>query len=207
MTWELPPGWRLRAVGESLTPVRAQAKPRDIPDECAYVGLEHVRSGTGEYEAIDAGHAGIRSSKFRFEPGDVLYGKLRPNLRKCIVAATAGVCSTDLVPLRPVKPEAAHLLAMQMRSEPFTARVMRLVAGANLPRVNVGDLLTIALPAPPEEDEDRLYAVAEAVASLHRVLRNLERSIVDVDLAATAEVLGLASRAGHSLSASSRSSP
>jgi type I restriction enzyme S subunit len=195
MTWELSEGWRWQTVGDALTPVRAQAKPDDIHDDWLYLGLEHVQGVTGQYEGVEAGSAGIKSNKFRFDPGDVLYGKLRPNLRKCVVAGETGVCSTDLVPLRPVRPEAAHFLALQLRSEPFTESVMRLIGGANLPRVNIKDLLKLELPVPPTADEDRLFEAARSASVLRDKLRLLHAAVTDIELAATAEVLGLAGQA------------
>lgn len=201
MTWELPEGWRWQAVGDALTPVRTQAKPDDIHDDWLYLGLEHVQGATGQYEGVEAGGAGIKSNKFRFEPGDVLYGKLRPNLRKCVVASAAGVCSTDLVPLRPVRPEAAHFLSLQLRSEPFTESVMRLTGGANLPRVNVKDLMKLELPVPPSDEEDRLFEAARSASALRDKLRNLHAAVMDVELATTAQALGLEGERGLELTA------
>lgn len=42
-----------------------------------------------------------RSSKFRFSPAHVLYGKLRPYLGKVARAKTSGICSTDMLPILP----------------------------------------------------------------------------------------------------------
>lgn len=192
MTWDLPENWAWTPIPDLLTPVRTQARPDDIHDDWVYVGLEHVQSQTGEYEGVEAGGADIRSNKFMFELGDVLYGKLRPNLRKCVVARTSGVCSTDLVPLRPVDPEAADFIALQLRSEPFTANVMRMIGGANLPRVNLKDLFTLTLPMPLETEASRIYQVARAVTALRVSQRELAAAIDMVERAASAQVLGLA---------------
>lgn len=181
MTWGLPEGWIWKPIAQSLTPIRDNAKPDEIHDDWIYVGLEHVSAATGEYEGVEAGTAGIKSNKFVFEPGDLLYGKLRPNLRKCVVANTSGVCSTDLVPLRPVDPAAAHFLAMQLRSEPFTASVMRMIGGANLPRINVKDLFTLALPAPPASEQHRFYAIANSLTCLRLAQRQLAAAVADVE--------------------------
>lgn len=193
MTWEVPTDWDWQQVGEALTPVKAQVKPDDIHEDWEYLGLEHVQGVTGEFEGVRAGGAAIKSNKFCFDSGDVLYGKLRPNLRKCIVATGSGVCSTDLVPLRPVRPEAAHFLSLQLRSEPFTESVMRLIGGANLPRVNLKDLLKLPIPVPPSQDEDRLFAAARSVSVLRGHLRAAQAAVLEVELAATAEALGLGS--------------
>jgi len=192
MNWELPLGWKWMPISSRVRRTSAQVGPADILPDWLYLGLEHVQSGTGEYTGVAAGTAAIRSAKFRFEPGDILYGKLRPNLRKCVVADHVGVCSTDLVPLRPINPDSAHLIAAQLRSELFTQQVMRLVGGANLPRVNMKDVLGLSLPVPPDEDSGRLHAIARSVVSLRQLQRSLESAVSAADGSATAELLGLA---------------
>ncbi len=191
MRWDLPEGWSYCQLGTELVPVRVQAGPDQLKDDWTYVGLEHVQTGTGEYRGVCVGSASIKSNKFVFDEGDVLYGKLRPNLRKCVVATTSGVCSTDLVPLRPKDPQAAHFLALQMRSERFTAQVMRRIGGANLPRVTVKDLLALDLPKPPPSEQERLFALARGVVELRESMRRAKESVDLVDLAATAVALGL----------------
>ncbi len=191
MNWELADGWSWQPLHDLVVPVRVQVAPSDIDPSWQYTGLEHVKPGTGEYEGIPAGEAGIKSAKYLFETGDLLYGKLRPNLRKCVIATNGGVCSTDLMPLRPTAPEAAHLLAVQLRSEAFTNRVMRMVGGANLPRINVEDLLTIEVPVPPEGERQRLYDSVSVAKDLRGAVRALERSILHVEAAATAWALGI----------------
>ncbi len=192
MTWQLPEGWRWTAVGDCLTRARSQVRHDAIKGDWLYIGLEHVQSATGEYSGVGAGEAGLKSAKFLFAPGDVLYGKLRPNLRKCVVAKETGVCSTDLVPLRPVDPAAAHFLAMQLRSEVFTTGVMRLIGGANLPRVNMRDLLGLSLPEPPDADKARLYELARSMVSLRQRQREVVFAVESAEASATAHILGLA---------------
>lgn len=190
MNRELPDRWHWTPLAVLLTPVRSQVAPEAIHDDWVYVGLEHVQSCTGEYSGVQAGSASIKSNKFRFEPGDLLYGKLRPNLRKCAVAVEPGVSSTDLVPLRPVDPTSGHFLALQLRSEPFTAAVMRMIGGANLPRVNIKDLFSLSLPTPPPSDAARLYALARSVAGLRTLQREIALSVDEVEVAVTAAALG-----------------
>ena len=191
MIWDLPADWQWKPISSLLTPVRRTAKPNEIRDEWTYVGLEHISPGTGEYTGVKAGSAGIRSNKFLFEPGDILYGKLRPNLRKCVVAQTFGVSSTDIVPLRAVEPNSAHFIALQLRSEPFTAEVLRLIGGANLPRVNIKDLFSLKLPTPPPEDAHRLYEMAKHLTDLRYTHSALGAAMADVESAMSAAALGL----------------
>jgi type I restriction enzyme S subunit len=191
MTWPTPPGWTWTPIGELVDATRTQVRADAIDDDCLYVGLEHVEPRAGLYRGVRAGSAGLRSVKLRFARGDLLFGKLRPNLRKCVVAEDDGVCSTDLVPLRPLDPDAAHLLALQLRSEPFIAEVVRRIGGANLPRVSVPDLLTLQLPVPPAGDRDRLHELARTATTTRQAARELTRRVEDVDRAAALSVLGL----------------
>lgn len=190
MNWNLPAGWVLMPLYQRLGVVRTAVRPEQIRPQDIYVGLEHVSSATGEYRGVPAIEAGIKSGKFRFQPGDLLYGKLRPNLRKCAVARESGVCSTDLIPLRPFDPETAFLLALQLRSQNLTEAVMRMISGASLPRVNVKDLLVLEVPVPSAADRIRVQAAAKRVSRVRSSLRTLEEGVVCLEAASTALALG-----------------
>jgi len=192
MNWDLGNGWCWAPLSSLLLPARKQITPTRIGANLQYVGLEHVIGGSGQYRSVSAGDASLKSSKFQFEAGDLLYGKLRPNLRKCVVATHSGVCSTDLVPLRPKTKAAAYFLALQLRSQPFTESVMRMIGGASLPRVNVKDLLSIKVPVPPMAKADRMYESAACAWELRRSLRDFERSVLEVEASLTSRALGLA---------------
>lgn len=83
-----------------------------------YVGLEHVVSGAFQLSRW-ASPKDFKSSAFVFGSGDVLYGKLRPYLDKAVALQSDGLCSTELLVLRPregVPPE--YLLAV-LHSQDF----------------------------------------------------------------------------------------
>ncbi|WP_405215994.1 hypothetical protein [Agrococcus sp. Ld7] len=136
-----------------VAPVRSGVKPEQMQVQWQYILLEHISQGTGEVVEARVGDYEVKSAKVRFEAGDILYGKLRPQLRKCCVAVEPGACSTDIAPLRPLFDDSAYYLAAVLRSADFTQKVQRLVAGANLPRVNVRELLALEIPWPEEVAE------------------------------------------------------
>jgi len=79
--------------------VSVQVNPQATPG-LPYIGLEHVP--TGRFCTLATGVAGdAQSAKFLFQAGDILYGKLRPYLDKAVLADGAGVCTTELLVLRP----------------------------------------------------------------------------------------------------------
>ena len=177
-------GWKLQPLEVLVELTRQVAQPSQAPPDTQYIGLEHVEPRTGYCEAVSLSTVNLRSAKFRFQPDDILFGKLRPNLRKVTVATCAGLCSTDLLPLRPRRRTMAFLIAYQLRSRVFSAQVLRLVAGQNLPRVAASDLLSIRVPTPPEGDAERLNEMAELLDKARRASRDLDRRVVQLHDAA-----------------------
>lgn len=172
-----------RTLTELVEIRRSTLKPEQIPDDARYVGLEHIESGTGTLTSELASAANLRSAKNRFETGDVLFGKLRPNLRKAAVAPFGGVCSTDILVLRPLIPGLAHLIALQLRSAAMLPTYERLVAGANLPRLSARDLSSMEVWVPDPLATERLEARAQTVSALRSAVRQLSRDVDDLEAA------------------------
>ena len=66
-----------------------------------YVGLEHIDADGGVDQAPNVDSGDLQSTKFLFTPRHLLYGKLRPYLRKVARPPFDGVCSTDILPILP----------------------------------------------------------------------------------------------------------
>lgn len=154
-------------LNQLVTHSRRSVKPQSMDPDGAYILLEHIVSGTGEVEPSIVAMHSIASNKTAFNAGDVLYGKLRPNLRKTCVAVHDGYCSTDILALTPLFENSAYYLAAILRSESFTTQVMRLVSGANLPRIGLRDLMRMEVPWPAERsDLDRLNNISKETVAL-----------------------------------------
>jgi type I restriction enzyme, S subunit len=63
-----------------------------------YIGLEHMAQGKPFLIDTALSSASV-STNCVFEPGDILFGKLRPNLKKSIRVDFPGYCSTDILVL------------------------------------------------------------------------------------------------------------
>jgi type I restriction enzyme M protein len=146
--------WAYKSVGEICTKVADTVMPETLRGPIEYVGLENIVSQIGKIvgETTYADPSEIKSLKSVFVAGDILYGKLRPNLNKVWRADRNGICSTDIFALR-----ADHdavdpiLLEIILRSSAFNGKVMELLRGAQLPRVGWKDFAEIKIPLPPLE--------------------------------------------------------
>lgn len=162
--------------------VRGSVVPEKLL-EGDYVLLEHISQRTGQVSPSRVEVEEIKSAKGTFAAGDILYGKLRPQLRKVCVAERSGYCSLDIIVLRPRNEGTAHYLAAILRSEIFTERVTRLVGGANLPRINAKELLNLELSWPDNELEiSRRDAIARRALEVRSETRQLLEQLDRLEL-------------------------
>ena len=145
-----PRGWVPGTLADICTNPRAQAKPGLFPINTTYIGLEHMprksialdRAGTAER---------LESGKFWFERNDVLFGKLRPYFHKVGLAPDRGVCSTDILVLRPKTHDWLGFLAMHASSDALIAYTTQLSNGARMPRTSWRDVGGFEVALPPQE--------------------------------------------------------
>jgi len=131
-----------------------------------YPGREPVRPFTGELAGFRPRPAtDTRSPPEVFRPGDVLYGRLRPNLNKVWLARgnpCEGICPTEFPVLTPVTDRVRpvvlryRLSSGDVQSHYVQSHVGRLQTGTARPRISLDDLLDIKVPVPDLETRGRL---------------------------------------------------
>lgn len=120
--------------------------PGDDPSPAeSFVGLQHIESHTGRCTGRDA-LGPMQGRKFRFRPGDILYGYLRPYLNKIWLADRHGLCSVDQYVLRPREGTNAELFAYALRGRRVLDRSIELTHNLQLPRLRSGLLAAIEVP-------------------------------------------------------------
>lgn len=153
-------------LGTVASVERKSVRPNEIGSHQNYVGLENI-TGDGTFvEVAPASEAGIKSNKFAFSSEHILYGKLRPYLSKIAAPQFGGVCSTDIVPIRPGPDIDRRFLLHVLRTPALVGHATRLAVGANLPRLSPKSLETFPIPLPPLEEQRRIAAVLDAADEL-----------------------------------------
>ena len=127
--------------------------PQDTPyAEYTYIGLENIESSTRTLflPTIKKG-VDIKSTSKIFRLGDVLYGRLRPNLNKVYLVDDrfpVGLCTTEIIVLVLKKDILSEYFAEILLSEEVKQKAESLTRGASLPRVQVEDFMRIRIPLP-----------------------------------------------------------
>ena len=153
--------WRLVKVGEVFERSTKTVMPGDLKGPLTYVGLENISQDTGRLvgDTVAENPATIKSLKNEFEPGEILYGKLRPNLNKVWLSDRGGICSTDIYVIKPKQDDIVpELYAYIFRDRQFNDAVVSQVKGAQLPRVNWSAIEGLVIPLPPLEVQRELVA-------------------------------------------------
>jgi len=147
--------WPLVTIRELADESSEAISPAECDsDTVLYVGLENVEPVTGEPVGLELREkTSVKSRSKVFKAGDILYGRLRPYLRKAFLAGPPfqkGICSTEFIVLTPNKnailPE---VLRAMLVSKQLTDELARFQIGAALPRISSRDFFSLELPLPP----------------------------------------------------------
>lgn len=151
-------------VGDVFRKADETVSPETLHGTVTYIGLENITQNTGKLEGSYSTESPvkIKSLKNVFKAGDILYGKLRPNLNKVWLADRAGICSIDIFVIRQRDARVLPALyANVFRSIRFNDAVMSELKGAQLPRVGWASFAMIDIPLPPRDVQKQIMAEIE----------------------------------------------
>lgn len=167
----LPTGW----VAATLSDITAPAsESRAGSSDLQFLGLENVESETtrvlGTTPAAD-----LRSPAKPFEPGDVLYARLRPYLNKVCAPEFAGLASSEFLVFKPRTWLEPKFLMYTLNAPDFVGFANSLNQGVGRPRVRWEQIASYGIRLPPLAEQRRIVAaVDEGVSRLDAAKRSLD---------------------------------
>ena len=172
-------------LGEIFTLRKEQINPQNQTGVISYIGLENIESNSGNLVGeVDTDIKSIKSIKNVFYKGDVLYGKLRPNLNKVWLANIDGICSTDILVLTSKSEHSPELYELILRSDDFNKEVLNGLKGAQLPRVSFDYMSKIQIPVVSADIQksfiDQIKIENEVISSNKKLIEIMEKKIEEV---------------------------
>lgn len=182
---EIPEHWDIRRLKYTvdLINMKVEGADNDLP----FMGLEHIESWTGKRIAVNDNSTNQgQANLYRY--GDVLFGKLRPYLAKAHAANADGICTGELIVLRPRAVEQKFLLYYVLNPN-FISVVDSSTYGAKMPRANwdfIGNLPTLVPPSNEQRaiasfldrETGRIDALVEKVEKSIELLREYRIALI-----------------------------
>jgi type I restriction enzyme S subunit len=159
---ELKPGWQRVKFGELAECINDRVDDPATAGVDRYVGLEHLDPDTLTIRRWGS-PTDVESTKLRFKPGDIIFGKRRAYQRKLAVADFEGICSAHAMVLR-AKPDVVlpEFLPFFMKGNLFMERAIKISVGSLSPTINWKTLAQqeFMLPRLEEQRKISVYLIA-----------------------------------------------
>ena len=168
-----PEGWTVGTLGTVATARTEGVDPSAISPDTPYIGLEHMPRGSialTDWEAADK----VSSNKAAFATGDFLFGKLRPYFHKVGVAPISGICSTDIVVVRPKSAIWSGFVIACISDEDFIRYTDKTSTGTKMPRTSWSIMAKYAVALPPANLAEAFNATVAPM--LDRIRANIQES-------------------------------
>ena len=163
--------WEHRLFGEIASLGKGKYTPKQ-EEILPCIELEHLEQQTGQIIGY-ANSNEQNSVKSVFHKGDVLFGKLRPYLRKFALPEYDGVCSSEIWVLHPESNIDSTFLFYLIQSESFIAAA-NISSGTKMPRAEWSKVSNESFFIPELSEQKR---IADLLSTIDKRIVNASRSV------------------------------
>jgi type I restriction enzyme, S subunit len=169
----IPEDWEIKRLKYSVSLRTEKASDNS---SLIYVGLENIESKSGKFvSTVLSGEQEIEGSAIVFYSGDVLFGKLRPYLVKCILADFDGQCTTEALVFSVNSSFLINeYLKYIMLSHAFIDVVNSSTYGAKMPRASWDFIGNLKIPLPNVEEQTAI------INNIKKQTNNIDELIEDL---------------------------
>ncbi|HET8885380.1 MAG TPA: restriction endonuclease subunit S [Salinimicrobium sp.] len=168
--------WEKKSVGKVISIKSDKYNPDTDESEFSCIELESLSQGTGEL-LLTFSSKNQKSTKNVFNSGDVLFGKLRPYLRKFYLVDFKGVCSSEIWVMNSTVFNPLYLYAY-VQSNRFLS-LTEITSGSKMPRAD-WNLISASVIRYPKEFKERekigdlFRLVNERIHTQSQIIKNLQ---------------------------------
>ena len=166
--FDIPDSWKWVKLGDCTGYAQTKVKisPKDIRGDMWSLDLEDIQKETGAILVkTKASERKITGDKVMFYKGQVLYSKLRPYLKKILVAPDDGICTPELVPFDTYLID-ENYISYVLRSPHIDYVINSVTYGVKMPRVGTDTMINLLIPLPSLAEQKRIVAKIEELLPL-----------------------------------------
>lgn len=157
----IPADWEVRPLLAAVHIANGQVDPKQEPyKSMILVAPDHIERGTGRLlDKKTAAEQKAISGKYAFEKGNIVYSKIRPYLRKAVLANFDGLCSADMYPLKPAIDVSGRFMLAVILGHRFSKYAESVSVRSGMPKINREELAEYSFALPPLSEQNAVSSV------------------------------------------------
>ena len=158
--FDLPKSWEWVRFFSVVDIATNLVRPEEYADYM-HIAPDNIEKATGTlFECHTVQQDKVASPNHLFYKGQIIYSKIRPLLRKAVIAPFDGLCSADMYPLNTAINR--KYLLKYMLSDAFNLQVATAMSSrVKMPKINQDELSKILIPIPPMQEQERIVSKIE----------------------------------------------
>jgi type I restriction enzyme S subunit len=168
---EADEGWEEVPLSFFAENIRENVKVVELIMHSYYVGLEHIPRKNivlNSWAVPDS----LESNKSRFKKGDILFGKLRSYFHKVVFAPIDGICSTDILVIRPKHVKLFSFCLFWFFNENVVEHSDLGAGGTRMPRTSWEIVSSYRVPNPPSNLIENFDSLAKPI--IEKIKMNID---------------------------------
>ena len=160
--FDLPKSWEWVRFFSVVDIATNLVRPEEYADYM-HIAPDNIEKATGTlFECHTVQQDKVASPNHLFYKGQIIYSKIRPLLRKAVIAPFDGLCSADMYPLNTAINR--KYLLKYMLSDAFNLQVATAMSSrVKMPKINQDELSKILIPIPPMQEQERIVSKIEGL--------------------------------------------
>ena len=174
---QVPEGWEISKIRYLVT---TRSEKRITDSSVPYIGLENIESQTGKF--VETGIQVDKSENIVVEIGDVLFGKLRPYLRKYWRATFPSTASSEFLVFQSSELD-MNFLYYAIQSDSFIEEVNTSTYGSKMPRASWEYIknMKITFPSSLVEQQKIANLLDEKTAQIDNLIQIKNQQIKNIN--------------------------
>lgn len=156
--FEIPENWKWVRLGNisNYGNKTRKVQPVDMDSDTWLLELEDIASGGELICKTKVKERQPKGEKVLFHKGEILYSKLRPYLKKVIIADEDGIATPELVPFTVYGGSKNGFISQCLISSYSDKLVNQRSFGVKMPRVDTDFMRQLPIPLPPIAEQERI---------------------------------------------------